>query len=251
MILELRGQDAQSSEAFTETILPYCLESLGRWPDDLYREVPDSWAELWRKGQGAELVDLCRSKLGSYYLCTRCAGSGSVTMSSCFWTFDKVALREEVDAYANLFENEPGDVDVDVDILWQRGHRLITFWEGVEVHDVDINAHWVFTKWYELSGVRSAQAGHQTWRGQDARGQDVEVSFDELLEAVFDAKPGDLIARVAWDEVELPELRGRARQQPIELDEDVAIRMERSVRFSLFDEYEGSWPAMEKKSYFG
>ena len=70
-------------------------------------------------------------------------------------------------------------------------------------------------------------------------------------EAVFDAKPGDLIARVAWDEVELPDLRGRARQQPIELDEDVAIRMERSVRFSLFDEYEGSWPAMEKKSYFG
>ena len=163
----------ERGESLDEAESSYCVDVLSRWPVGIERAPSARWAERWGEGAWHELVELCGNTLGSFYLYGRSAGSGSNQWVWALWSTDLGSLREEIVAFFDGFERAPDDLDMDTDALWQDGHRLVVFWQGRPVEDVDMNAHVVWERFFELSDVRSdveESGDHEMWVGRERGG---------------------------------------------------------------------------------
>jgi|GEM_PF-5600795 len=250
MLTALRA--GEQHEGFEEQVLPYCHELLARWPADIWREPPESWLERWCDNKWGDLADLCHTEVGSFYLYVRAAGSGSVVMSCCLWGSTFAEVRDAIDAFASSFGKDPEGADIDIDALWQNGHLLVTFWQGHAIDAIDLNNHWVFEKWNGARGLRASEGSfHEEWLGVGADGEEVFVFYDELFEGLDGASPGDVEARVAWEEITARPSRGTPQQAPITLTKALADRIESAAGFTLFESREEPWSPGRYMNYFG
>lgn len=239
-----------SADQVGETELEYCAEILGRWPEEIERPPHDRWVERWRGGEWSELAGLCHTKLGSFYLYGRSAGSGSNEWVRALWSRELSTLLDDIEELCSMVSRAPGDLDLDVDVLWQNGHRLAVFWCGREVQSVDLNRHVIWEKFFDARNVRSSEDAaflHEVWEGVDAGGDPIELAYDELLDRVFDAGPGDVMLRVDVPSHLIRPLVGTQQEAPIDV-ETHRVELERALGYTFLGptswaegEVETSW----------
>ena len=114
--------------------------------------------ERWRRGQWGELVELTHTGLGNLYV--QSMGSGSVVVWTSQWETELARVREALEHnFCAMPQADPGAFEMMTDVLFQDGHRLVTFWHGVAVADLDVNEHLILERFAELRGLRRQGGG--------------------------------------------------------------------------------------------
>ena len=228
-------------------ILAYVKEHLAHrsWEDDVWLP-PDLWAEWWKQGSRLELLDVCPWAVGSMYVWTRGIYGDYGHESRMVWSQSLSALCDQIHAHCDEINRDPvafaSDVSGDRRAFWVTAPNLVVLWAGVSVQTISLREALYWERIGPWSDVRCTRLLPEPkpdemgpymescsylypsdlpveWRGLDANGERVDLSWETLDAILCQAQPGDFALRFDPPDTIL-HLRGAPQLCPLSMDED-------------------------------